>query len=491
MKALRAIIDGVNRPSSLGIILQIILIGLLSVFLASSPVMKSAGDIFAEARLALDSNTYSSAAASLAQIAEIYHWHNNLLLDAEKLSLTAGDAQAAISYFTQAARSAPLPSDSLLALGDAYLAINDPQQAVQAWQLASEAPEITEAVLLRLLELHRSNKNYSQVVEDLKSLIRLYPDEAGYYYQLGLLLAILEPDSALAYLSQVAAYDSLLAENARELSSWIKTAQLYEEPAYSRVMVGRWLGSIGEWRLANLAFQQAVEYRPDYAEAWAYLGESLQQIKSSEKMADDQIGLKELQMAISLDPSSITALVLMSIFWQRQGDEVKAIEYLTQAIELEPDNPMLYAELGHVTAEIGDLPTAQSYYEKAASLAPSELLYWQLLAEFSLEKQIQVRQIALPAARKAVMLATNNPISLDLLGKSLIALDDLLNAERVLRRAISIDPTFAPAHLHLGIIYLIQGNNDLAQTEFQLAERLSPNSSVSEQLDRLNTYVFP
>ncbi len=47
--------------------------------------------------------------------------------------------------------------------------------------------------------------------------------------------------------------------------------------------------------------------------------------------------------------------------------------------------------------------------------------------------------------------------ALDLMGQALFMLDDTLNAERFLLRALQTDPGYAPAHLHLGQVYLLEG----------------------------------
>lgn len=480
-----------KRSLPRSIILQIILIGLLATLLVSSPLPREIRQAFYTAKLAIDRQAYGSAATNLSEAAGFYPWRSELLVEAGKLALKAGEAEKAIGLFEQAAEKSLLAPDSLLALGDAYMEAGEAARAAQTWQILAEDPLYADAVLLRILELHGAEENYALIIEDLKSLVRLHPNEASYHYQLGLLLAVVKPDTSLAYLSQAAQNDARLAKNANELSSLINTARLYEEPAYTSLSVGRWMGSAGEWRLAQLAFQQAVEQRPDYAEAWAYLGEALQHSAEPGGLIEGQAGLSELQKALELDPDSIPAFLLMSMYWQRQDDNETAMEYLETAAAMEPDNPLLQAEMGHVSAKMGDLPEAQGYYEKAAALAPDNSDYWRLLAEFSLDKQIQVRELALPAARKAVLLAPNDPQSLDLLAKTLISLGDLLNAERFLRRAVSADAAYAPAHLHLGWIYLTQGKGALAQMEFATAEQLSPDAGISEQIERLNSYVFP
>ena len=210
----------------------------------------------------------------------------------------------------------------------------------QTWQQIPGTDGYAETVLLRLLELHRSQGDYAQASEDLKALLRLHPSQADYSYQLGLLLAVLEPEAALAHLSQAAEGGGGMAAKANALLGRLNTARLYDEPAYTSLSVGRWLGSQGEWQLALLAFQQAVAQRPDYAEAWAYLGEALQQTQAG------TAGLAELQTALELDPASIAASLLVSLYWQRQGEFEKARETLEGAAAHEPENPYLQAELG-------------------------------------------------------------------------------------------------------------------------------------------------
>jgi tetratricopeptide (TPR) repeat protein len=419
----RAIITFVNRLPSRSIFLQILLIGLISAFLAGSPIQIDAGHAMVEAHLALEAAAYAPAASSLGRVVEFYPWRSDLLLRAGKLSLEAGNPESAVQYLNQAAQSTPLPPDSLLALGDAYLASGNTQQALRTWQQIPDTSGYSDAILLRLLDLHRMEGSYTQVAEDLKSLLRLHPNEVGYYYQLGLLLAVLEPDASLAYLSQVAPYDSELAVKANDLMNRINTARLYEEPAYTSVSTGRWMGSADEWQLALLAFRQAVEQRPDYAEAWAYLGEALQQTDTSKGKSDNQTGLKELKAALEIDPGSIAGLVLMSIYWQRHGEDKAALEYLNRASSLEPDIPILQAELGRVTAKLGDLPLHKHITKCWAFYGTS------LLPLLSCVISRQVHQVAcpLPASCPA---GTAEPAVFRPAWKNASALGDLLNAER-------------------------------------------------------------
>jgi Flp pilus assembly protein TadD len=113
------------------------------------------------------------------------------------------------------------------------------------------------------------------------------------------------------------------------------------------------------------------------------------------------------------------------------------------------------------------------------------------LVEFTVKNQIQLREIALPAARQLVLYTPTDSVALDLMGQVLFFLDDLLNAERFIRRAIQADPGYALAHLHLAQVYLLNDDVEVAHQELLLAASLAPNTPIAENAQRLLTSYFP
>jgi Flp pilus assembly protein TadD len=102
-----------------------------------------------------------------------------------------------------------------------------------------------------------------------------------------------------------------------------------------------------------------------------------------------------------------------------------------------------------------------------------------------------LRQVGLPAARQAVLLAPDDPACLDTLGQVFFLLGDAASAERFFDRALQADAGFAPAHLHLGLVYLQQGDSKEAVDQFTLASRLAPGSPTAEQAQRLLENPLP
>jgi tetratricopeptide (TPR) repeat protein len=360
--------------------------------------------------------------------------------------------------------------------------------AALIWQQVAElapSPEIYQ----RLADFHLFRKDYPAAIEDLRQVLLYQPSNATLNYRIGLLYATVDPDTALTYLAQAGQMDANLYPASQELLRKIRTSRLFEEPAYTFTAAGRVLASLNEWALAEAAFLRATQLRPNYAEAWAFLGEARQHAIEDPHSANT--GLSELQIALRLDPTSLSANLLMGIYWERQGDYQLASGYIQTTIDLDPKNPLLRAELANALAQQGNLPAAQASFEEAIQLAPTDPLFYRLLAEFALEHQIQVREIALPAARMAVILAPNDPLSLDLMGRTMIMLEDYHSAQRFLWQALEIQPEYAPAHLHLGMVLVQQGEMERGRQEFDLAETLGSGTSTATQAQRFLAYYYP
>jgi tetratricopeptide (TPR) repeat protein len=398
----------------------------------------------------------------------------------------AGDLTGALKALEEAHLSEGLSNDGLLTLGEIYLEMGEPLKAAEALQQVASS----EAALRRLAEIHRRLGDYPALHTDLTALVALQPLDPGAKYQLGLLYAAFQPESAPVYLEQAAQLDQQYLDASRQVKRVINDAIKQDEEVLLYMETGRILAALGDWDLAEQAFLQAAQLRPDYAEAWAFYGESIQNNHLIQDR-DPEAAREALNKAIALNPESISAHIFMALYSRRQGLLDSATDSLLTAAELDPQNPAIQVELGHCEVEKGDLPAAQLYYEKAASLAPKDPAYWRILAEFSLNNQVQPREIALPAAREALTLTPNDHRSLDVMGYTMYQLGDLISAERFLLQAIEADSSFAPAQLHLGMVYLMQGKDDLALRQLRLVEELAPDSAAARQADRLLNRYFP
>jgi tetratricopeptide (TPR) repeat protein len=443
-----------------------------------------------EGKLAEGFGSYQSASISISQAAGFYQWRADLWEKAGLLALQGNHPQAALEFLDHAAALGSLSTEALVALGDAYIQEGKFPDAIQSWQKAQSAAGAADAeILKRLLDVHNRQKDYSAMTADIKAWLALNPNDSSMYYQLGLIMAATQPESALAYLEQAASLDPQFSNPANTIRRSINTARLSEEPAYTYLLVGRALASLDEWELAVEAFRQAVLARPDYSEAWAFLGEARQHLPSAEEQQAQS--LIELEKAYLLDPQSLAANSLLALYWQRLDQQELALEYLENAARLDPTNPAFPVEIGNTLANLGNLPAALESYQQATELAPNDPLYWRVMAEFAIQHQIQLRELALPAAQQAYELDPLDPASLVTLGKTYYFLEEYDQAQEYLQEAIKIDPDYPLAYLHIGLNYLVQGDLQRAAQSLQQARQLAPDTAIAEQVERLLYQYFP
>jgi tetratricopeptide (TPR) repeat protein len=278
-----------------------------------------------------------------------------------------------------------------------------------------------------------------------------------------------EPRLALSLLDTLAFSESALAGEARRLAQDIRAAELQDNPAYTLTAVGQSFGRLGKWELSAEALQRAVVVDPGYAEAWAYLGEAQQHTGEG--------GLEALQTARALNPLSLAANLFQALYWQRQGDFAEAARYLRIALQIAPGDANLYAQLGHNAVLAGDVPEARNYYEQAVFVNPEDPEGWKLLAAYSLDNDIYLEEVGLPAARRALVLAPEDPGALVLMGR---AADEVsgqrAEAARLFERALAIDAEHLGAHLYLGLLLLTGGEQDAAWVHLVRVQELAPES---------------
>ena len=136
---------------------------------------------------------------------------------------------------------------------------------------------------------------------------------------------------------------------------------------------------------------------------------------------------------------------------QQAGNLAVAAKLYRQATAHAPNDLSSWNNLGNVLAELGEYDEAIPAFERAISLAPGELkIYLNLADVLSKADRVDARHRVLEDARK---LAPDNVEVLVELGNTKAGLDDMEGAIATLRHAIDVTPDFTDAHIELGMIY--------------------------------------
>jgi len=169
-------------------------------------------------------------------------------------------------------------------------------------------------------------------------------------------------------------------------------------------------------------------------------------------------------------------------------DYRKAIDYFDQAIQLDPNYALAYAERSEVWTVMGDLTgqrstafsKARSDAEKAVAIAPSlaeahAALGWvRAFTEWKFAEGLSELQ-------RAKELSPANPTANDLLARAIVYTGRMEEAERQARQAVELDPLSAATQFTLGRVLFYAGKLDEAYAAGRKMAELYPSASSSHR----------
>jgi len=170
-------------------------------------------------------------------------------------------------------------------------------------------------------------------------------------------------------------------------------------------------------------------------------------------------------------------------------DYRKAISFFDEAIRIDPDYALAYAERAEAWTFIGDLnpehkkeawAAAKRDAEKAVAVGPNlaeahAALGWvRFFSEWKFAE-------GLAELKRARELAPANATANDLLARVLIYVNQLAEAEKLARQAIELDPLAYLARANLARILLAEGKLDEADAEARKSVELQPTAAASHR----------
>jgi tetratricopeptide (TPR) repeat protein len=464
---------------------SLILVGIILIILLLSPtpINRVATDRILAAKMAASSGRMEAALSHLEKVLEIFPDNDRFRVSAAEIAFTAGEYNRALHHLSLLDRDLQAESDLICIQAEALLALRNPSQAIEFWKLADhQCPNFAQE-LLPLVKEYIEAENLEEAENILTILNEYQPLDPSVHFLLGNLTATYAPEEALADLRL--ADDLSQNENipAQQLYRTIDDARALENPAYTLACVGRYFAGERNWVLAAQAFTNAIVLQPDYAEAYAYLGLSKDQMGKN--------GIVELLKAVELAPDLALPHFTLGMHWLAKADSGMALNEFERAVEIDPENPAIIAQIGAAYEATGDLPDAFQAYRAAAEINPQDPKFWLLLAQISLKHEYEVSELALPAARNALVLNPLDASSLDALGYGYYLLGDMNFAEKYLHRAVELDPSLAAAQYHLGLLKYQQDESEAAIAAFKIAQELDSDGNIGFLAQRTLDTLLP
>ncbi|MBZ5655628.1 MAG: tetratricopeptide repeat protein [Acidobacteriia bacterium] len=195
-------------------------------------------------------------------------------------------------------------------------------------------------------------------------------------------------------------------------------------------------------------------------------------------------------------PHSIRILLGMGVAWFAHGSYDQAIQSLGEASDLQPDDPNPYLFLGKIQSVEANEPAAiAEKLARFARLQPQNALanYYYAVSLWKQRRGPEDTQTAAQVEtllQKAVALDPKLADAYLQLGILYSERKDFPKAIAAYQQAVAVNPHLEQAHYRLAQTYRLIGQNDKAQTELQLYERISKEKAAQLERERSEIKQF-
>ena len=188
---------------------------------------------------------------------------------------------------------------------------------------------------------------------------------------------------------------------------------------------------------------------------------------------NSSILLDEANNALQEYPHSMVLINFISAALSQLGQYEEAISKLLEAIELNPNFPDSYNNLGTTYLKIGDVKSAIGMFKAAIDKNPEYAIAHRNLAKAYNENNEHIKAIRI--LKEALELEPNHPDTCNAMGQSYFLIRDFPLAIDYFMKAIKQNPSFFEAYNNLGSVFTELGNAESAAECFIHSLKLAPN----------------
>lgn len=428
-----------------------------------------------------------------------------------------GDLKLAEQSFLRAVAADPKAVQSHLALANFYWSTDRIQDAEQAFKAALAVDPKNALANRALTSFYLGTGRSKEAEAPLKVLAEILPDSSGRLALADYYISANRPAEAQAILKSLASEPAMFLRTRLRFAS-IADAAGDRAGAYGFLREALKSDPKDQRALAALARLQLTDGKLDEALATARTVLAVNADSANNQFLMGQIlarrnapeeALAAYQKALGLSPSHLTSAVESARLSLALGKTDQAIQYAQTALQIDPTNaearllrgrasltkgdlftaeqdltllkrstfvdiPDVQAELGRLYLSKGDGMQARAAFERALAANKTQLNALEGLIMMDLGDK---KPAAARARADAVVAANPSDDVLQLLaGRTYLILNDNAAAERVIKKALTLNPDNLKAYGALGQVYLNQGRLPDATKEAENLLKRQPKS---------------
>ncbi|MDX1622936.1 MAG: tetratricopeptide repeat protein [Gemmatimonadota bacterium] len=224
------------------------------------------------------------------------------------------------------------------------------------------------------------------------------------------------------------------------------------------------------YRRAITNFRKALEYDPELAPAYYWIGQAYLKMDSLDQALD------ALENAVRIDPTYISAYHTIGTTYLEQGDTLQAKSFFEELVRQQPEDCDIQIAYGYVMAnQLGETRKGLEAFEKAKDLCPENPRAYQYLA-FALPDDR--RQEKIENFKRYLELSegkATDPEALEFLFGLYFAEQRYQEAKETVLQALESDPGDANLQLYAGIVNDKLGDYRKAIERYDRALELNPD----------------
>ena len=414
---------------------------------------------------------------SIKKLESLLIWYPNSTEIHERIGILydqSASYDAAIIHLLSGYQAHRLSSTGLFALGDSYYHTGLSNQALKIW--GEIAPGNDDAVTdkNKIVSIYLVDGHIQEAAQIMRAWYKQTNEVADGLNAAGLLLEN-DPIQALVILR------ALNTDSSRVILPLAEKIQL--QPDYAKID-DVWLQLVLEFRKANayVAAEAAIKHLQSLKQDQnPYIWMEYALIKG----ATGRDGSVELKRGLALGIEDAAINMKAAEYWLSQKQADRALIYLEQAKLLQPDDAMVLRPLGEVQLSAGLTNDGLNNLLKAAELLKDDTELWLRIARYTIEHHDQMETIGVKAARQAVIQNPSDPAGYDLLGQIYLVEGDLINAEKMLQKALTYAPHDVDINIHNSMMLIAKGSGSEAKLTLEILMKQTLTSNQKQQIQSL------
>ncbi|MDX2051062.1 MAG: tetratricopeptide repeat protein [Polyangiaceae bacterium] len=367
-----------------------------------------------------------------------------------------GDIHASRSRISQAEKSYeaalkvnPQDAYALIGLGKTLQQAGRHSEALARFEASNQVDADNLKAQLGIAQSKLSLERLDDAEADLKKLREVHPQEFEVAYWLG------RAEDALGHRD--------VAEKSYREAILLGGGKLRAASAYVGLVT--LLNQLGRTAEADQMLSEARKSLPDAPAIRRAFGD----LASS--AGNYELALAEYRAALALDPKDLGAKFELGVTLRRSRRFADALKVFDEVAVADPDHPGLALERGLLFEESGSRDDALKAYEQALAKAPTDL---DVMLRVGCGKAAAGRgKEAVQLLRKVLEARPNSAETSHCMGRALLVEgNNLTDAQRMLQRAVELDPNRAHYHLYVGWVAADVGQADRARASFNKALEL-------------------